>query len=86
MAEKPQRGEERNPMPSKRHALGHTILVLAVQLAAITVALLTWVNRDLTYSPGWEHPMIYYLGFAMIIIAILGAAGFFLRRGTPRIG
>ena len=51
----------------------------------IAAILLLWVGQDLTWSPGWAHPMAYYFGLALVIIAVCGIAGVWLRRGTPRI-
>jgi hypothetical protein len=47
--------------------------------------LLLWIGQDLTYSPGWAHPMFYYFVIALLIIAFFGVTGITLRRGTPRI-
>jgi hypothetical protein len=83
--------EERNLTPDqvealdKRRDLGHTFLVIAGQFAVIAVVLLLWVGQDLSYSPGWEHPMAFYFAIALGIIVVLGLAGLALRRGTPRI-
>jgi nitrate reductase gamma subunit len=83
--------EERHLTPDqvealdKRRELGHTLLVIAGQFAVIATILLLWVGQDLSYSPGWAHPMAYYFVVAMAIIAICGGIGFFLRRGTPRL-
>ena len=83
--------EERNLTPDqvealdKRRDLGHTFLVIAGQFSVIAMVLLLWVGQDLTYSPGWVHPMAYYFAIAVGIIAVMGIAGLVLRRGTPRI-
>jgi len=83
--------EERNLTPDqvetldKRRDLGHTLLVIAGQFAVIATILLLWVGQDLTYSPGWAHPIAYYFAFAVVLIAVLGVAGIVLRKGTPRI-
>jgi formate/nitrite transporter FocA (FNT family) len=83
--------EERNLTPDqvealdKRRDLGHTLLVIAGQFAAIATILLLWVGQDLQWSPGWAHPIAYYFGLALVIIAVCGGAGFYLRRGTPRL-
>ena len=53
--------------------------------AVIAAVLLLWVGQDLTYSPGWAHPMAYYFFLALILIAVFGITGLMLRRGTPRI-
>ena len=83
--------EERNLTPAQvealdnRRELGHTFLVIACQFAVIATVLLLWVGQDLTYSPGWAHPMAYYFFLALVLIAVFGIAGLILRRGTPRI-
>jgi nitrate reductase gamma subunit len=83
--------EERNLTPDqvealdKRRDLGHTLLVIAGQFAVIAVILLLWIGQDLTYSPGWAHPIAYYFVIVLAIIAVLGIMGILLRRGTPRI-
>ena len=83
--------EERNLTPDqvealdKRRDLGHTFLVIAGQFAVIATILLLWVGQDLSYSPGWAHPMAYYFCVAVAIIAGFGIIGLVLRKGTPRI-
>ncbi len=83
--------EERNLTPDqvealdKRRDLGHTLLVIAGQFTVIATVLLLWVGQDLSYSPGWAHPIAYYFIFALGIIAVCGISGLVLRSGTPRI-
>lgn len=83
--------EERNLTPEqvealdKRRDLGHTFLVIAGQFTVLATVLLLWVGQDLSYCPGWEHPMAYYFCLALILIAVFGISGLVLRRGTPRI-
>jgi len=83
--------EERHLTPDqvealdKRREVGHTLLVIAGQFAVIAAILLLWVGQDLSYSPGWAHPMAYYFAITVAIIAVCGVFGFLLRRGTPRI-
>jgi hypothetical protein len=83
--------EERNLSPDqvealdKRRSLGHTFLVIAGQFAAIATVLLLWVGQDLSYSPGWLHPMAFYFLIALALISFFGITGLALRRGTPRI-
>ncbi len=82
---------ERNLTPDqvealdKRRDLGHTFLVIAGQFAVIATVLLLWVGQDLTYSPGWHHPMAYYFFLAILMVAVFGVSGMVLRKGTPRI-
>jgi hypothetical protein len=83
--------EERNLTPDqvealdRRRDLGHTFLVMAGQFSVIATVLLLWVGQDLTYSPGWKHPMAYYFAVAVALIAGFGITGLVLRRGTPRL-
>ncbi len=83
--------EERNLTPDqvealdRRRDLGHTLLVIAGQFAVIATILLLWVGQDLTYSPGWAHPIFYYFVIVLALILVLGIAGILLRRGTPRV-
>ena len=83
--------EERNLTPDqvealdKRRELGHTLLVIAGQFAVIATVLLLWVGQDLTYSPGWAHPIAYYFAVVLGLIAVCGITGLILRRGTPRL-
>jgi hypothetical protein len=69
----------------KRRDLGHTLLVIAGQFSVIATVLLLWVGSDLSYSPGWAHPMAYYFAVALVLIVTLGLTGLTLRKGTPRI-
>lgn len=83
--------EERNLTPDqvealdRRRDLGHTFLVMAGQFSVISTVLLLWVGQDLTYSPGWAHPMAYYFGLAVALVAGFGITGLSLRRGMPRL-
>lgn len=83
--------EERNLTPNqvealdKRRELGHTFLVIAGQFAVIATILLLWVGQDLTYSPGWMHPIAYYFFLSLGLITFFGVTGLILRKGTPRI-
>ncbi|HEX3892642.1 MAG TPA: hypothetical protein VHW46_08720 [Terracidiphilus sp.] len=69
----------------KRRELGHTLLVMAGQFTVIATVLLLWVGQDLSYSPGWAHPMFYYFALALCLILGFGLTGLVLRKGTPRI-
>lgn len=69
----------------KRRDLGHTFLVIACQFSVIATVLLLWVGQDLSYSPGWVHPMAFYFVIAVGLITFFGITGLALRRGTPRI-
>jgi hypothetical protein len=83
--------EERNLTPDqvealdKRREWGLTLQVIAGQFAVISVLLSLWVGQDLTYSPGWAHPMAYYMAVALSIVFVCGVAGTLMRRGVPRL-
>jgi len=83
--------EERDLTPDqvealdKRRDLGHTFLVIACQFTVIATVLLLWVGQDLSYSPGWAHPMAYYFFLAIILMVVFGISGLALRKGMPRI-
>jgi len=80
--------EERNLTPDQVEALdkrrdwGLTLQVIAGQFAVISVLLSLWVGQDLTYSPGWAHPMAYYMAVALGIVFVCGTTGTLMRRGT----
>jgi hypothetical protein len=80
---------ERNLTPAqverldKQRAWGLTLQVIAGLFVVIGVVLWLWVGQDLTYSPGWIHPMFYYDAIVLIAAAILAATGTALRRGAP---
>jgi Na+/H+ antiporter NhaA len=69
----------------KRREWGLTLQVIAGQFSVIATLLLLWVGQDLTYSPGWAHPMAYYMAIALGIIIVCGGAGTAMRRGVPRL-
>ena len=83
--------EERNLTPDQVEALdrrrdwGLTLQVIAGQFTVISVVLSLWIGQDLTYSPGWLHPMFYYFCVAVTIVLVAGTAGTIMRRGTPSI-
>jgi hypothetical protein len=80
---------ERNLTPDqvealdKRREWGLTLQVIAGQFSVICVLLSLWVGQDLTYSPGWAHPVAYYFAFSVLVSGFTGMAGAYLRRGAP---
>ena len=82
---------ERNLTPAqvekldKQREWGLTLQVIAGQFSVICTLLLLWVGQDLTYSPGWAHPIAYYFAIAITIIVVFGITGMVLRKGTPRL-
>ncbi len=80
---------ERNLTPDqvelldKRRTWGLTLQVIAGLLVIIGVILWLWVGQDLTYSPGWIHPMFYYDVIVWVAAVVLIVVGAGLRRGAP---
>ena len=58
--------------------------MIAGQFAVIATVLLLWVGQDLTYSPGWAHPMAYYFALPRFG-GRPGHRGLILGSGTPGI-
>jgi hypothetical protein len=59
------------------------LMVVAGQFSIISVVLLLWVVQDLTYSPGFAHPVFYYFLFSLGVAGTAGLTGAYLRRGAP---
>jgi hypothetical protein len=57
-------------------------LVVSVQFAIICTVLLLWLGSDLSYSPGWLHPITAYFIVALTISIVCGLTGMALRRGA----
>jgi hypothetical protein len=81
--------EERSLTPNqverldKRRTRGFMLMVIAGQFSIISVVLLLWVVQDVTYAPGWAHPVFYYFVFSLAVSGIAGLSGAYLRRGAP---
>jgi len=65
----------------KRRQWGLVFQVISGQFAFFAVLLLLWTGQDLTYSPGWVHPMFYYNVLTGLVAVIFGLYGTYLRRG-----
>ena len=80
--------EERNLSPAEVAALdrrrrrGHLFLVMGFQFSLIAVFVTLWSGQDLTYSPGWTHPMFYWDCLLAVLAATFLTAGIRLRRGV----
>jgi hypothetical protein len=76
--------EERDLTPDEVEALdrrrrrGQLFLVLCFQSIIVTL----WAGQDLTYSPGWAHPMFFWDATLFTLAAIFGVTGVRLRRGS----
>jgi hypothetical protein len=66
----------------KRRQWGLTFQVIAGQFAFFAVLLTLWTGQDLTYSPGWMHPMAYYNVLTGALAVIFGIYGTWLKRGA----
>ena len=81
--------EERNLIPNqverldKRRNLGLMLMVVSGQFGIISTVLLLWLVQDLTYAPGWAHPVAYYFAFSLVVSSLAGLTGAYLRRGAP---
>ena len=80
--------EERNLTPQQVEALdrrrrrGQLLLVLCFQCIIVGTLVTLWAGQDLTYSPGWAHPMFYWDAILFTLAAVFGLAGIRLRRGS----
>jgi hypothetical protein len=81
--------EEQNLTPQQVEALdkrrhkGQLFLIIGVQLLIVATLVSLWAGQDLTYSPGFAHPMS-----ALMFLAGIGGISFIisgigLRRGNP---
>jgi hypothetical protein len=81
--------EEQNLTPNqveqldKRRNRGFLLMVISGQFGIISTILLLWLVQDLTYAPGWAHPVAYYFAFSLVVSGITGLTGAYLRRGAP---
>ena len=79
--------EERSLTPNqvewldKRRSRGMTLLVISGQLGIITTVLLLWLVQDLTYAPGWAHPVFYWNCITGLVAAFCFLRGLSLRKG-----
>jgi len=62
-----------------RRDLGHALLVVAGQIAAVALILALWLLTDLRYAPGGVHSIGFYFGLALAVIVLCGGAGLLLR-------
>jgi hypothetical protein len=80
--------EERNLTPDevelldKRRRRGQLYLVICFQCLIVSTLLTLWSGQDLTYSPGWMHPMAYWNAITLTLALFFGVTGVRLRRGS----
>jgi hypothetical protein len=66
----------------RRRRRGQCLLVLCGQCIIVAVLVTCWSAQDLTYSPGWARPMVYWDALLFLLSIVFGVAGIALRRGT----
>ncbi len=80
--------EERHLTPEqvnhldRRRRRGQALLVIGFQTLIIGTIVTLWAGQDLTYSPGWAHPMAYWDGFLFLSSFLCFAVGIQQRRGS----
>jgi uncharacterized membrane protein HdeD (DUF308 family) len=67
----------------KRRTRGFMLMVISGQFGIVATVLLLWLVQDVTYAPGWAHPVAYYFAFSLIVSGLAGLSGAYLRRGAP---
>ena len=65
----------------RRRRRGHTLLVIGWQTLIIPIVLTLWSGQDLTYSPGWAHPVFYWNALVGLVSLVCFVRGIALRRG-----
>jgi len=79
--------EERNLTPDqiealdKRRRRGQLFLVIGFQCLIVCTLVTVWAGQDVTYSPGWAHPMFYWDCITGLLAVIFLLTGLRLRRG-----
>jgi len=65
----------------RRRRRGQLLLVIGFQLAIIATLVSLWSGQDLTYSPGWVHPVFYWDALLALGSLTCFVRGIALRRG-----
>ena len=79
--------EERSLTPEqvetldRRRRRGQLLIVMGFQFGIVAVLTTIWTGQDLTYSPGWAHPMFYWNCVTGLLSVVCLLAGLRLRRG-----
>jgi hypothetical protein len=68
-------------MLDRRRRRGQAFLVIGFQTGIIATIVTLWAGQDLTYSPGWAHPVAYWDGLLFLTSATCLTLGVRLRRG-----
>jgi hypothetical protein len=80
--------EERGLSPAEVEAVdrrrrhGHLYLVLGWQFLLISIFVSLWSGQDMTYSPGWVKPMVYWDILLFVLSMVFFANALRMRRGV----
>ena len=80
--------EERNLSPDeievldRRRRRGQLCLVICFQCIIVATLLTLWSGQDMTLSPGWNHPVVYWNVITAFVALVTGLMGIRLRRGS----
>ena len=66
----------------RRRRRGQLFLVIGTQCLIVAILLTVWTGQDLTYSPGWAHPMFYWNAITGLLALFFITRGVRLRRGS----
>jgi hypothetical protein len=66
----------------RRRRRGHLLVVMGFQFTLIATLVTLWAGQDLTYGPGWTHPMAYWDGLLWLAALVSFLNGLRLRRGV----
>ncbi|QHN04874.1 hypothetical protein FTO74_17035 [Granulicella sp. WH15] len=66
----------------RRRRRGQLFLVLSFQSIIVSTLLSLWSGQDLTYSPGWAHPVFYWNLTTVILAVVFAINGVRLKRGS----
>jgi di/tricarboxylate transporter len=66
----------------RRRRRGQLMLVICFQFLLVSILLTLWTGQDLTYSPGWAHPVAYLNALTFAISAVTGLLGIRWKRGS----
>ena len=66
----------------RRRRRGQLFLILGLQSLVVGTLLTLWSGQDLTYSPGWIHPMAYWNAIVFLMAIVFLFNGVRLRRGS----
>jgi hypothetical protein len=66
----------------RRRRRGHLLVVMGFQFTIVATLLTLWSGQDLTYSPGWHHPVFYWNCFIALMAISCFVKGIRDRRGV----